>query len=104
MHACPFCAGRFHVRALPHQSWWKNYRICPHCGGSITVDRDTKIRQYLFLLLTTISLVFTVMLYFESDAWLIPALASYLAMGVVLYRGTKQVRFVPCEQDKNGLE
>lgn len=99
MHSCPFCSGLFDVRALPHQSWWKNYRLCPQCGGKITVDRDTKIRQILFIVIAFISLGFTVMLHFEGNAWLLPALASYLVMAVVLYWGTKHVRFVPYESD-----
>lgn len=95
MHACPFCKQPFHVRALPHQSWWKNDRLCPHCGGKITVDRDTKIRQMLFLLLALISLAFTAMLQFDGNHWLLPALASYLVMWLGLYWATKQVFFLP---------
>lgn len=100
MHSCPLCFARFHVRELPHQSWWKHYRCCPSCGGRITVDRDTRIRQYLFLLVALISLLFTVLLHFEGPAWLMPALLSYLVMAVALYWGTKHVRFVPYEPEQ----
>lgn len=100
MHACPFCSARFHVRELPHQSWWNNYRLCPSCHGRITVDRDTKIRQALFLIIAVVSLGFTAMLQFDGNDWLLPALASYLVMAFALYRGTKNVFFVPYDKDK----
>jgi len=100
MHACPLCQQRFHVRELPHQSWWKNYRLCPHCQAKITVDKDTKTRQRLFLIVVCISLLFTAMLQFQGNAWLLPALASYLVMGIALYWGTKHVYFVPYQDDK----
>lgn len=100
MHRCPYCHAQFHVRALPHQSWWKNYRVCPSCLGRITVDADTKIRQALFLVLALISLGFTAMLQFDGQHWLLPALASYLVMAIALYRGTKKVFFVPYDSNK----
>lgn len=95
MHACPFCKKLFNVAELPHQSLWKNYRLCPHCDGKITVDKDTTIRQMLFLLLACISLGFTAMLYYVGNEWLLPAIGSYVVMGIGLYWGTKHVRFVP---------
>lgn len=99
MHACPYCQQQFNVRELPYQSWWRNYRLCPHCEGKITVDKDTKIRQALFLIVACMSLVFTGMLYFEGNTWLLPAFVSYLVMGLALYWGTKHVRFVPYTKD-----
>lgn len=100
MHSCPLCSARFHVRQLPHQAWWKNYRVCPSCGERITVDRDTKIRQALFIPLVLISLLFTLMLQFDGLHWLLPAIVSYAVIAIGLYRGTTKVFFVPYDSDR----
>jgi len=63
------------------------------------VDRDTKIRQALFLTIVLISLCFTAMLKFDGNHWLLPAIASYVVMAFALYRGTKMVVFVPYNKD-----
>jgi hypothetical protein len=101
MHTCPLCSAHFHVRQLPHQSWWKNYRVCPSCGGRISVDSDTKIRQALFLLVALMSLGFTVMLQFDGPHWLLPAIVSYVVIGLALYRGTKKMFFVPYDSGRS---
>ena len=46
-------------------------------------------------------MVFTLLLYYENVDWLIPALASYVALGLILYWGNKKVFFVPYEKDRN---
>lgn len=63
------------------------------------MDRDTKIRQALFLVIAFISLGFTAMLQFDGHHWLLPAIASYVVMAIALYRGTKKVFFVPYDKE-----
>jgi len=95
LKTCPHCHGEIDIRRLPHQGLWKSYRICPSCGGAFTVDRDTKTRQAIFLAVALLSLVFTLLLYFDGTTWLFAAIASYIVLGVLIYRGDKKVVFVP---------
>jgi hypothetical protein len=98
---CPHCSAEIRVRELPHPGLLQDYRICPKCGGSFTADADTKYRQALFIVVALISLVFTLFLYFEDTAgWLIPALSSYIVLGLLLYWGNKKVFFVPYNKGK----
>jgi hypothetical protein len=98
MPACPHCRREIRIAELPHPSWLENYRICPNCGGYFTVDNKTKRRQAVALGLAAISLVLTLLLYFQGIGWLFPALVSYLALAVLIYWGNKEVRFVPYEK------
>jgi hypothetical protein len=100
MQRCPHCSVEIHVRELPHQGLFKNFRICPNCGGSFTVDPDTKIRQAVFTILAVISLVFSVLLYYQGEKWLIPAIDSYVVFGLLIYWGNRKVVFVPYEKAK----
>ena len=93
--SCPYCNIDIVLRELPHQGLLANFRVCPECGGAFTVDPDTKIRQGLFIAVALLSLVFTVFLYLNSDGWLVPALCSYLALGLLIYWGNKKVYLVP---------
>jgi len=45
--------------------------------------------------MTLISLVVTLLLYFDGTAWLIPAVISYILAGAVLYWGNRKVYLVP---------
>jgi hypothetical protein len=101
MQTCPHCDTEIRVNELPHPGLLKNYRICPKCGGRFTVDLDTKYRQAIYLVVALISLVFTVFLYFDDTVWLIPALFSYVVLGLLLYWGNKKVFFVPYEDGQN---
>ncbi len=96
MQRCPHCSTEIQIRKLPHPGLLQNYRVCPGCGGRFTVDSDTKYRQAVFIVVAMISLVFTLLLYFDDPAWLSPALASYVVLGLLLYWGNKKVFFVPC--------
>ena len=46
-------------------------------------------------------MIFTLFLYYENTGWLIPALVSYFALGLLLYWGNKKLFFVPYKQDGN---
>ena len=95
MHTCPHCNVEIRVRELPHPGLFKNFRLCPDCEGSFTVDTDTKYRQVAFLVIAVTSLVFTLLLYYQGSRWLIPALVSYVVVGLLIYWGNKKVVFVP---------
>lgn len=66
-----------------------------------TVDPDTKYRQALFIVVALLSLVLTLFLYFDDIAWLIPAVVSYCALGLLIYRGNKKVYLVSCQKVDN---
>ena len=104
MQRCPHCSTEVNVKELPHQGLFKNYRVCTKCGGKFTADTDTKYRQALFIVIALISLAFTLLLYYEDSEWLLPALTSYVALGLLLYWGNKKVFFVPYKKDQNGTD
>lgn len=58
-------------------------------------DSDTKIRQAFCLVFLVISLVFTLLLYYESNYWLEPAVFSYIVAGGLIYRGNRKMYLVP---------
>lgn len=104
MKICPHCKVEIRVRELPHQGLFNTYRICPDCGGSFTVDRDTKYRQAACLIIALISLVFTMLLYYKNEEWLIPALASYVSLGLIIYWGNRKLYFIPYEKDQKAAD
>ena len=95
MQRCPHCHIEIRLRELPHQGIWTSYRVCPNCAEKFTVDPATKRRQAVCLVIAILSLVFTILLYFQGTDWLIPSLISYLVLGWVIYWGNKQVYLVP---------
>lgn len=100
MTKCPHCSIEIRLRELRHQGFLKSFRICPNCKGSFTVDTDTKYRQAIFIFIALISLAFTMLLYFRGSKWLIPALVSYVILGLLIYWGNKQVYLVPYQKDE----
>ena len=92
---CPHCKSEIDIRQLPHQGLFANFRICPNCKGAFTPDPDTKIRHALVIVMLLISLALTLLLYYESDAWLVPSVASYIALGWLVYWGNKKMYLVP---------
>ena len=95
MQCCPHCRKEVRIRELPNPGFLDNYRICPNCGDRFTVDSDTKYRQAIFVIVALVSLTFTLVLYFDGTAWLLPALASYVVLGLLVYWGNKKLFFVP---------
>ena len=104
MHTCPHCNVEIRVNELPHQGLFKSFRICPACGRSFTVDTDTKYRQAICLVIAVISLVFTMGLYFLGSEWLVPAIVSYVVLGLLIYWGNRQVFFVAYEKVKDSTK
>lgn len=47
-----------------------------------------------------VSLVLAMLLYFDGLDWLIPGTASYLILGLLIYRGNKQIFPVPDKTDQ----
>ena len=101
MQSCPHCDIEIRVRELRHQGLFNNYRICPDCGGSFTVDTDTKHRQAAVIVISVVSLAFTILLYYQGSKWLIPALVRYVVLGLLIYWGNKKVLLVPYKKDQN---
>ncbi len=64
------------------------------CKGTFEVDRKTKIRQAVCLAVAFVSLVVTVLMYFEGTKWLPYAGAVYPLLGGLIYYGNKNVVFV----------
>lgn len=92
---CPHCQVVIVMKQLPHEGMLASFRICPNCEGLFAPDPDTKVRQAICILLALISLVFTLLLYFESNSWLISAVSSYVVLGVLIYWGNKKMYLVP---------
>jgi uncharacterized protein (DUF983 family) len=101
MTTCPHCSIEIRIRELRHQGLFKSFRICPNCGESFDVDRDTKYRQATFFVIAFISLTFTILLYYGDAKWLIPALVSYVVFGLYIYWANKKVFLVPYQKDQN---
>ena len=97
MRTCPHCNIEIRIRELPHQGLLESFRVCPGCRGRFTVNTDTKQRQAAFIVILIISSGFTVSLYFRGNAWLIPALVSYVVLGLLMYWGNRQLLYVPYE-------
>jgi uncharacterized membrane protein len=104
MQTCPHCHTRIRISELPHQGFFKSFRICPDCGGSFIVDRKTRQRQAVFIVVALISLILTVKLTHGGSEWLLPALISYVIMGMLIYWGNRQVVFVPYDKDRNASD
>lgn len=101
MTTCPHCSIEIRLNELPHQGFFKSFRICPNCGGSFDVDTDTKYRQAVLIVILVISVALTILLYYGDRKWLIPALVSYVVFGLLIYRGNKKVFLVPYEKDQD---
>ena len=99
MLQCPHCQTVVIMKELPHQSVFASFRACPECEGLFTPDTDTKIRQALCILVALIALVYTLCLYFDTNGWLVPAISSYVALGVLIYRGNKKMYLVPYDKE-----
>lgn len=101
IQTCPHCDIEICVREIRHQGIFKTFRVCPGCGGSFTVDTSTKYRQTVCIFISVVSLVFTLLLYFRGSDWVIPAIASYVVLGLIIYWGNKRVFFVPYQENQN---
>jgi len=101
MQTCPHCGIEIRLKEVPYQGMFDNFKVCPSCGGKFTVDPDTKYRQAIFIFITLVSLVFTILLYFNGLDWLIPSLVSYVFWGLLFYWGNRKLFLVPYGKDQN---
>ena len=92
---CPHCQQQVELRNLPHPSLFADFRVCPGCKGKFTPDAATKKRQAVLLVVAVASLAFTSLWYFSSPVWLIPALITYVIMGLLIYHGNRRIYLVP---------
>lgn len=99
MTTCPNCSIEIRLRELRHESLFGSFRVCPNCGASFQVDTDTKYRQAAFIIILILSLAFTILLYYGNRQWLIPALVSYVVLGLLIYWGNRKVFLVPYQED-----
>ena len=81
MLKCPHCNCEIQLKKLPHQGFLNSFRVCPSCKGKFTVDKSTKHRQAIFIVISLISLAFTILMYFKGTDWLIPSVTSYIILG-----------------------
>ena len=101
MPECPHCKQVIEGKDLQDQISFKRYRSCPSCAQPITVDVSTKYRQAIGILIAFISLALTFGLFYRGTDWLIPAIISYIILGLFIYWGDKRVVFVPYNKDQN---
>lgn len=71
-----------------------SHRICPHCEESFEVDPHTKRRQAAFIILATVSLILTVLMYFDFHQWALFAISTYVVLGALIYLANKKVYLV----------
>jgi hypothetical protein len=101
MLTCPYCNIEIRLRELNHPGLFKNYRVCPNCHGKFTPDTKTKHRQAIFIIVSIISLVLTMLLYFKGTEWLFPSIISYVIFGLLIYWGNKHIFLVPYKSDQD---
>lgn len=104
MGTCPHCKKKIKLREVPYEGVFKSYRECPYCSGFFTVDKKTKSRQKLFLLIILLSLVVTILLYVQGSDWIIPALSCHLVFGIYLYWANKRLYLVPYVKKRNKMK
>jgi len=103
MLQCPQCNIDIKLAELKHPGLFKNFRVCPHCDSRFTVDDATKVRQMIAMGLLFIMLVLTLLLYYQSNQWLTPAIISNIVFGVYIYRSNKKVYLVPYRTEDNNI-
>ena len=94
MQVCPYCSEKIVIRELRYQGLFKDFRVCPKCGGRFTVDIETKRWQAVWLLIGLVSFCFTMLLYYVGTAWLVPSLITYIVLALIIYWRTKRVALV----------
>ena len=100
MLRCPHCNAEICLQQLPYQGLFANFRICAHCAGGFTVDPETRRRQAVFLIVTLIATVITLLLYIRGTVWLIPALVIYVVWGMIFYRANKLMFLVTYQKNQ----
>ncbi len=97
---CPQCDAGLHGKELARQPKLRPYRECPWCKARITVDRATRIRQKVGIILALTSLGLTVGMFFKPVPWVAFALLSYAVLAVFIFDANRRVRFEPYSAKK----
>jgi hypothetical protein len=101
MPNCPNCGKNIHNRKIQNRISLKPYQACPFCGRPFTVDLATKRRQGIAIGIALTSLALTIGLFGNPKTWVIPAVSSYIVLGIFIYWGNKRVEFVRYENRQN---
>lgn len=97
-HPCPACGESIPSRELAGQPRRRRYRTCPLCGARITVDRLTKRRQVVALVLALVALAMLVVASFAAATWnVVAAVVSCVFLGGWIVYSEREVRFVAYE-------
>lgn len=104
MLPCPHCKNPVDLRRLEHQGVLASHRVCPHCKESFEVDPKTRRRQTAFIVLATVSLVLTVLMYFDFHRWAVFAVPTYVILGALIYLANKRVYLVKYDPGPSNSE
>ena len=94
MPNCPFCNFLISGKDVTNTISFKPYSSCPNCDGHYTVDRATKRRQIIAILIVLISLTFTIGWCFLNQEWLIPSIVSYIVLIGFIIWANRKVRYI----------
>jgi uncharacterized protein YbaR (Trm112 family) len=100
MLSCPHCRGPVELRKLKHQGMLASHRICPHCAEAFEVDPHTKRRQAAFIVLAIVSLIFTILMYFDFRGWALFGIPTYVILGALIYSANRKVYLVKHDRAK----
>jgi len=91
-HHCPHCGYLFKGSELwdEKQPVLKNYRLCPHCDIRLVVDRKTRYRQIVLLILTIVLLVIFFLPYNTAK---IVTILGIIAILLYVFRANKLIKF-----------
>ena len=98
-HQCPHCGYPITADELrdTNQPVMKNYRFCPHCKIRLTVDRKTKIRQIVLLILSIILLIIFFFPYHEAK---IAAAIGLILILLYVFYANKKLKFKEMENQQ----
>ncbi len=94
MPNCPFCDFIISGKDVKNTISFKSYSSCPNCDGHYTIDRATKRRQIIAILIALISLTFTIGWCFLNQEWLIPSIVSYIVLIGFIIWANRKVRYI----------
>lgn len=101
MSKCPHCKHKIDGKYLLDHFSLKPCTVCPSCKCLFTVDRSTKYRQAIAVIIALVSLVLTLGLFTTGTILFIPAAVSYIVLGFYIYWANKLVVFIPYEKGRN---
>ena len=68
------------------------------------MDPHTKRRQAAFIVLATVSLIFTVLMYFNFRGWALFGIPTYVILGALIYSANRKVYLVKHDRAKTRSE